>query len=299
MSIKENIENRDEYSSFIKSALAINGSVTPKVLMEVLAATAYAMFISILSLFFHSFSIPVSPFEYAGLVMGLILVFRVNAGYDRWWEARKIWGTVVNSSRNLGIIICSYVDKKKKKEAELLVRYVAAMPYLMKNNLRSDDTIEEIKHLLDDDMYQKLAKAQHKPSVISSEIADRLSALLASKELSEFSFLQAEQCRETVLDCHGASERILKTPMPFVMAVKSRRFILLFLLILPMAFVDYSIYVGPLVVALVSYALFSLDQIGLELQNPFSKARLSHLPLDNICQTIEENLVEVSEKTFK
>ncbi len=298
MANKSGIENKGESSSFLASALAVNGSVTPKVLKQVLVATIYAMFISVLSLFLHWFSLPVSPFEYAGLVMGLILVFRVNAGYDRWWEARKIWGNVVNNSRNLAILVTAYAHEANKKEVDQLINYIACMPYLMKNNLREDDSILEVKHLLDKDMYSLLEKVDHKPNFLSSKIAVLLSDLLDAKQLNEFSFLKAEACREIVLDCQGASERILKTPMPFVMAVKSRRFILLFLLILPVALVDYSIYINPLVTALVSYALFSLDQIGVELQNPFSKERLSHLPLDNICKVTEGNLIEISKSSL-
>ncbi len=289
------IENKDEYDNFLKSALAINGSVTPKVLKKVLVATLYATFISLLSLVHAWVSVSVSPFEYAGLVMGLVLVFRVNAGYDRWWEARKIWGNVVNSSRNLAIIVMTYTQKNKSDIAKKIVSYTAAMPYLMKNCLRRSDDISEIQHLLEAQIYEELQHAKHKPNFISTKIASLLSELVDEKALGEFSFLQAESCREIVVDCQGASERILKTPMPFVMAVKSRRFILLFLLMLPFALVDYSIYLNPLITALVSYALFSLDQIGVELQNPFSREKLSHLPLNDICKTIEKNLSEISQ----
>ncbi|CAM2955409.1 bestrophin family ion channel [Legionella anisa] len=108
--------------------------------------------------------------------------------------------------------------------------------------------------------------------------------------------MKAEELRQAVLDCQGACERILKTPMPFVMAIKSRRFILLFLIILPVALVNYSAYINPIIVTLVAYALFSLDQIGVELQNPFSIENLSHLPLNDICNTIENNIMEIKKK---
>lgn len=290
-------ENKYEYTDFLKSAIAVNGSVTPKVLKQVLIVTLYAIFVSILSLFCHWISISVSPFEYAGFVMGLILVFRINAGYDRWWEARKIWGSLVNNSRSLATIVAAYVDKNKPQAIKQLMGYFAAMPYLMKNNLRDDDSLDEIKHLIDDDIYQTLQKVDHKPNFLSAKIAELLGSLEKSQSLNQFSFLQAEQCREVIIDCQGVSERILKTPMPFVMAVKSRRFILLFLLFLPFALVDYSIYINPIVTALVAYALFSLDQIGVELQNPFSKQKLSHLPLDSICHSIENNIMEIHKYT--
>jgi len=167
------------------------------------------------------------------------------------------------------------------------------MPYLMKNNLRGSASIAEVKHLVGDPTYTLLQSWQHKPNLISSKLALMLSQMEASGKLNQFSFLKAEELRETILDCQGACERILKTPMPFVMAIKSRRFILLFLIILPVALVSYSAYINPLIVALVGYALFSLDQIGVELQNPFSIKNLSHLPLNDICTTIETNLVEI------
>lgn len=289
---KSNV-NQYEYPSFITSALAIHGSVTPKVLKQVLAATIYASFISFLSVFMPWLSIPISPFEYAGLVMGLILVFRVNAGYDRWWEARKLWGAIVNNSRNLAVIICNYVRPTEQEHIQRLIGYIAATPFLMKNNLRKYDSVREIKHLLDTNTYDELQRSKHKPMFTSSKIAGYLAFLLEKNAINQFSFLKAEENRAQILDCHGACERILNTPMPFVMAIKSRRFILLFLLILPIALVNYSVYINPLVTALVAYALFSLDQIGVELQNPFSEEQLSHLPLNEICDGIEKNLAEI------
>jgi ion channel-forming bestrophin family protein len=293
---KKNI-NQYEYPNFLDCALAIQGSVTPKVWKKVLAVSAYAGLISILSVFIPWLSLPISPFEYAGGIMALILVFRVNAGYDRWWEARKLWGNVVNCSRNLAIVIISYVDPSSKDEIAKIFGLIAAMPYLMKNTLRGVTSTQEVKHLLSDDTYAQLQQSQHKPNLISSKLALILSQMQENGKLNQFSFLKAEELRETIVDCQGACERILNTPMPFVMAIKSRRFILLFLIILPVALVNYSAYINPIIVTLVGYALFSLDQIGVELQNPFSIKNLSHLPLNDICSTIEKNVMEIQKKT--
>ncbi|CEG58484.1 bestrophin family protein [Legionella fallonii] len=299
--MKENkrIINQYEYPNFMDCALAIHGSVTPRVWKKVLAVCVYACLISLLSIFIPWLSLPISPFEYAGVIMGLILVFRVNAGYDRWWEARKLWGNVVNCSRNLAIIIISYIDPSNRDEIDKILGLIAAMPYLMKNNLRGITSVDEVKHLLCDYTYAQLQQWQHKPNLISSKLAEMLSQMQKSGKLNQFSFLKAEELREAILDCQGACERILKTPMPFVMAIKSRRFILLFLIILPVALVNYSAYINPIIVTLVAYALFSLDQIGVELQNPFSIENLSHLPLNDICSTIENNVMEIKKKQCK
>jgi putative membrane protein len=293
MNYKKQSVNRHEHPGFLKNALALRGSVTPKVFKRVLLMIGYSSFISCLYNFFPSISLPIGPFEYAGLMMGLVLVFRVNAGYDRWWEARKIWGNVVNQSRNLAIIISSYPNTRNMNWSNKVTNYIAALPYLMKNNLRGDTSVEEIRHLVDTPLLSILEQSEHKPNALSSIIAQELNRFRLSNELDSFSFLQAEEKRAFILDSQGACERILKTPMPFVMAVKSRRFIFSFLLALPFALVSISLLVSPVITGLVAYALFSLDQIGIELQNPFSEERLSHLPLNDICETIEKNIIEI------
>lgn len=285
--------NQHEHPKFLKNALAIKGSVTPKVFRKVLWMVVYSSFVSCLNYFRPSIALPIGPFEYAGFLMGLILVFRVNAGYDRWWEARKIWGNVVNQSRNLAMIVSNYLATENTSRKIRLMNYISALPYLMKNNLRGDASIDEIKHLLDQPIRSLLEQSEHKPNVLLSMIAHEFQVSRSDAELDSFSFLQAEEKRALILDCQGACERILKTPMPFVMAVKSRRFIFLFLLALPFALVNISVLISPVISGLVAYALFSLDQIGVELQNPFSEERLSHLPLNDICETIEKNIIEI------
>ena len=174
-----------------------------------------------------------------------------------------------------------------------VTNFISALPYLMKNNLRGDGSIDVIKHLVENSIFSILEQSEHKPNALSSIIAQELYISRSSGELDPFSFFQAEEKRSIILDAQGACERILKTPMPFVMAVKSRRFIFLFLLALPFALVNMSVLITPVITGLVAYAIFSLDQIGVELQNPFSEERLSHLPLNEICQTIERNILEI------
>lgn len=294
MKDKKQWVNRHEYAGFLKNALALKGSVTPKVFKRVLFMIAYSSFISCLYHYIPSISLPIGPFEYAGFIMGLILVFRVNAGYDRWWEARKIWGNIVNQSRNLAIIVNHYPRTINPHWKTKVTNYIMALPYLMKNHLRGDTSIEEIRDLLDATVLSEIERSEHKPNILSSIIAQELNQVRLNQEFDSFSFLQAEEKRALILDSQGACERILKTPMPFVMAVKSRRFIFSFLLALPFALVNISSLINPVITALVSYAFFSLDQIGFELQNPFSEERLSHLPLHEICETIKKNLLEIN-----
>jgi len=113
--------------------------------------------------------------------------------------------------------------------------------------------------------------------------------------LNSFAFAQMERERSLLMDHIGACERILKTPLPFVYSVKIRRFVAIFLITLPFALLHQMETDGlvPLVIMLVSYPLVSLDQIGIELQNPFYKSSLNHLPLDEIAEGIEKTINEM------
>lgn len=286
------LENSYEHDHFFASALAIKGSVTPKVIKGIILMTVYASLISGLNYLYPTLTLPIGPFEYGGLIMGLILVFRVNAGYDRWWEARKLWGNVVNHCRNLTIIVSQYTDPEVSKSwVNQVCRQIVAFPWLMKTHLRGQQDIESVKNILDDASYQQISQTQYPIQGLSMMIAKSLDDARKQGMLDPFVFLRAEETRSLLVDALGGCERILKTPMPFVMAVKSRRFILFFLLMLPMALIHISnIWINPIISGIVAYALLALDQIGVELQNPFSDKKLSHLPLDTICKTITDDI---------
>jgi putative membrane protein len=109
--------------------------------------------------------------------------------------------------------------------------------------------------------------------------------------LNDFAYHSAEKQRALLIDAIGACERIQSTPIPFVLAIKTRRFIFLFLLLLPLALIEQVGWATPLITMLTAYPMFCLDEIGIQLQSPFTKENLSHLPLSSICQKIEQNVL--------
>ena len=288
------LENHPESKSFIATAFAWNGSVTPRVLPRVAVAAAYAGLVYAGSLFAPTFSVPVTPFEYSGAVLALILVMRVNAGHDRWWEARKIWGAIVNQSRNLSLVIYGYSESKDENVVSGL-KWVAAWPHVMRESLRNEKSLVEVSELVGEQEAERLRNAENMSMYVGVKITETLSKL-RQQGLDSFAFLRAETERSQLIDAIGACERIRNTRMPLVLAIKTRRFILLFLLLLPLSLVDRAGLLTPLIVALAAYPLFSLDEIGAELQNPFSSRNLSHLPLDGICRTIAGNVMGLLKK---
>jgi putative membrane protein len=299
--------------SFWVGALMLKGSVTPRVMWDVVgfgllaAVTEFACQLSE-SLFGINPSVNVGPFEAAGAVLGLLLVLRTNAGYDRWWEARKLWGGIVNQSRNLAIVALAYGPPDSAWRVRF-IRWAAAFPHATRRSLRGERNIPEIERLIGADEASKLAAAGHMPDAVAKELANLLRTARAAG-MNDWGFYEAERQRGLLIDHLGGCERILRTPLARATAIQVRRFIFLFLATLPFALMNdlagslgevtilgvrfnADLVLVPLFIMLMAYPLLSLDRIGMELQNPFDRRRLDHLPLDRICMTIEGNLMEL------
>lgn len=287
---------RTDRNRFWRDAFAIHGSITPHVLPYIFALGLIAAGVCGLAWvlewnFQVQIGLEVAPFEIAGAVLGLLLVLRTNAGYDRWWEARKLWGGIVNQSRNLVISALSY-GPEDSAWRDQFVRWAAVFPHVARCSLRGEPPSSEVAALIGSEDAERMAQADHMPSFVAMKLGDLLREACDHFHMDRFIFLQVDRERALLIDHIGACERILKTPLPLVYAIKIRRFIALFLLTLPFALLHKieNSWLIPFITMLVAYPLMSLDQIGIELQNPFSKANLGHLPLDDISATIERNL---------
>lgn len=280
--------------NFWREVFALRGSVTFQVLPRVLTFGGIAGAIWIVNELTHEFDfhLAVAPYEVAGAVLGLLLVLRTNAGYDRWWEARKLWGGIVNQSRNLAISGLSYGPNDPVWQAKF-VRWVAAFPHVARCSLRGERDLPAVAALLGNEETSRIAAGGHMPTVVVLKLAQMLRQAVDDGSLDRMAFLQIDKERATLIDHIGGCERILKSPLPRVYAITIRRFIFLFLAALPFALLDKVGLVTPFVTMFVAYPILALDQTGVELQQPFATTRLGHLPLDDISQTIEKNLSDL------
>lgn len=279
--------NKEESNNFLRGALAWHGSVTPRILLSVCIVGIYAFGLAWID--GHYYNLPhfaVTPFEYTGAVLGLLLVFRTNAGYDRWWEARKLWGGIVNQSRNLLIMTSSYGAGNKEWQEEMS-KWIVTFSFAMKESLRLQKNFDDLTDLLNSNEIAQLQQAQHAPLFAANKIATLLESARFKQQLNHWTFAEFEKQRSLLIDYLGGCERILKTPIPLVYAIKIRRFILLYLVLLPFSLIDKTGLMTAPISILVAYPLFSLDRIGIELQNPFAIKNLSHLPLQTICDGIK------------
>lgn len=299
--------------SFWVGALTVRGSALPRVFLDIIKFGVIAFVIVLMATLAKSkfevvLSIPFSVLSAAGAVLGLLLVLRTNAGYDRWWEARKLWGGIVNQSRNLGVIASSYGPPSGEWRNQF-IRWTAVMPHVIRCSLREDPSLTEISRLVGRANAKRVSEVSHMPTFVATIMAQMLSE--GRREgMSRYAFLQAEQQRSMLIDYLGGCERIRKTPLARASAIQVRQFIFMFLVALPFALMgeftdaatsfsiagvdfNHGIYLIPLFIMLLALPMLSLDRIGMELQNPFDTRRIDHLPLDAICHTIERNLMEV------
>ncbi|TRW90674.1 bestrophin family protein [Candidatus Methylobacter oryzae] len=285
--------NKEESPDFLRSALMWRGSVTPRILPSLLLMTCYCGLIVALDQYWRPLPhLDVTPFEYTGAVLGLVLVFRTNAGHERWWEARKLWGGIVNQSRNIVIESLNYSQIPDSGPEQRLwrteiVKWTVTFSFAAKESLRNSNNFNHLTDLLNERELGELKSAVHMPMFAANKIAALIQQGRAGNYIDGFVFMGLEGQRTLLIDYLGGCERILKTPMPLVYAIKARRFILTFLLLLPFSLIENLGFSAVFIFFLVAYPLLALDRIGIELQNPFATESLSHLPLQTICDGIK------------
>lgn len=289
---------RQQADTFWREAFTLFESVTPRVLPYVATFGLFAVVVTIAGWvaerhFQTRIGLEVGFHEIGGVVLTIALILRTNAGYDRWWEARKLWGGIVNQCRNLAIGSLSYGPKNPQWREEV-VRWTAVFPYAAHSALEGVPLSPQITALVGPEAAGQLAAAQHLPSFVARKLGGLLQCA-CEQGMNQFAFAQVDRERALLIDHIGGCERILKTPLPQVYSIKIRRILALFLLTLPFVLLNRVSHdwLVPLICVMVAYPLISLDQIGHELQNPFSTKNLSHLPLGDISLTIERNLNSV------
>ncbi|KYC42777.1 hypothetical protein WA1_11620 [Scytonema hofmannii PCC 7110] len=280
---------------WLKLALQIKGSVIPSIYHRVIFIGAFAIFISVL----YHFKIPVSQPTFGSVipsvVLGLLLVFRTNTAYDRFWEGRRLWGIIVNDSRNLSWLIwvtINNIEREDRAKKIAAMRLVAAFSVATKLHLRSELVNSELEELMPRSQYLRLKSIKHTPLEIAIWIGDYLQQQYQHKCVDSVQVTAMQATLKSMIDCVGGCERILKTPLPLAYSIHIKQLLLIYCLLLPFHLVqDLGLFTSP-VVALVSFTVFGVEEIGLEIENPFGHDP-NDLPLDAICTTIRSNIEEL------
>lgn len=226
------------------------------------------------------------------VALGLLLVFRTNAAYDRFWEGRKLWGSIVNASRNL-VRAASVHLRDEPALLDRIVRRAIAFPWACMHRLRDEpDMVAALGRIgtpLPDGDLATLARSNHVPLALAARITGDLREARARGHLSDYLLGVVDQNVQILIDCIGACERIHRTPLPFAYVVHLRRALILYCFSLPFILAPIFGWWTIFITLLISYILFGIEEIGVEISDPFGEDD-NDLPLESICQTIEGNL---------
>ncbi|MCX2477605.1 bestrophin family ion channel [Pedobacter sp. MC2016-15] len=219
-----------------------------------------------------------------GFVISLLLVFRTNTAYDRWWEARRLLGELTNVSRNLAIKIKSL--KLNREDHEFFNYGIPKYAFALKEHLREKQYFGKNSFLIEVD------GGKHIPNQIAGSLTARIYDLVAAGKLSgeQQIILSADLSRFT--DICGGCERIKKTPIPFSYSTFIKKFLFVYVITLPFGWVfSLGFFVVP-IVPFILYVLASLELIAEEIEDPFGNDA-NDLPVDDICNNIEKHIAEI------
>lgn len=233
--------------------------------------------------------LPVGFHEVAGIVIGLILAFRTNTAYSRFWEGRTLWGGIVNASRNLARIVNCHACLETT-EAREFNAWIVAFAHATRCRLRSLVEIPEAAAFLSPDDYRRLCTAPHPALLCAEELSRRIQDLTARQVLDPIIAGVAEQELSVLVDCLGGCERISRTPTPLPYILLMQRSAALYLGSLPMGLIGRLDWLTPIVTMAVAYLVLMIETVGNELDDPFGTDS-PDIPLDRICATIAFDLL--------
>jgi putative membrane protein len=221
-----------------------------------------------------------------GLVLGVLLVFRTNTSYDRWWEGRKLWGQLVNDSRNLAIKVqtCVRADAEEKQR---LGRWLIDFAFALKGHLRGGMQLSELAGFT-----QSADQPAHVPAYISRRIYEQLEQWRQSDQLGGFELLFLDQHASALMNICGACERIQKSPISISYRWFIRQSIAIYLITLPWGLVENLGYSTIPAVAMLAYFMVGVEMIAEEIEDPFGVSE-DDLMLDDLCQTIEVSVLKI------
>lgn len=286
--------DKDKRQWFIP-ALIFQSSVIPSIFPRILLCAIFGVLSSILHYYGFAVSLPILGSVIPNVALGLLLVFRTNTAYDRFWEGRKIWGIINNNIRNLARHIWVSVDEREPKDRENKVaalRSLVAFAVATKLHLRSQPVNTELEELLSPERYSKLKSINNPPLEIAFWIGDYMQQQYEENRLHIYQLTSMQELLNNLVDGLGGCERILKTPMPLAYAIQLKQLLLIYCLLLPFQIVNDLGWLTAPIVGLISFTLLGIEAIAVEIENPFGHDT-NDLPLDTICANMRRNMEDL------
>ncbi|HEY9101258.1 bestrophin family protein [Chitinimonas sp.] len=273
------------------------GSVLPRILPQLLLVMglAVAVVLSHGELADRKVTLTATPFTLIGIALAIFLGFRNNASYDRYWEARKLWGAMLVESRALARQLLT-LTSLPPAHSRRLIHLVIACVHALKLQLREQADTSPLAQWLSPVQFARLQDSSSKPTQILLLLGEELRQLRRDGLLSEWLAPALERHIDGLGEAIGGCERIAGTPLPFTYGVMLHRTVYLFCCLLPFGLVDSIGIMTPIMVGFMAYTFFALEAIGEEIEEPFG-TMANDLPLDALATNIELNLRELCGET--
>lgn len=268
----------------------LKGSMVREIVGRLLVVTLWATGVVAIHHYVQPVGIPNIMHGLVGVALGLLLVFRTNSSYDRFWEGRKLWGGIVNETRNLARASSVFLRERDPALYRTLVQWTVVFPYAAASGLRGDKDLGPIIAQLPSEEVRQVGTAQHVALAVSQRMSEALAEGRRRGHYNEYTQMALDQNVQQLIDYLGGCERIHKTPMPFAYMVHLRRALVIYCGSLPFALVESFGWGAAVATFFLSYVFFGIEEIGVEIEDPFGTDE-NDLPLDRICGVIQANLL--------
>jgi putative membrane protein len=273
------------------------GSVIRLILPQLGTSTVIAVLVTLCDgrIFGLKIGLTAVPFTLLGIALAIFLGFRNTVSYERFWDARKLWGSLLNDGRSAARQVLSYsgADAQQKQE---FVHGLIAFVYAVKHQLRATSPAADIEKLLPPAWQSRVASARFVPAMILLCLGERIGAWLRAQQLSPIQVAELDGSLSRLTDAFGGCERIASTPIPFAYSVLLHRTIYLYCFLLPFGLIDTIGDMTAVIVAFISYTFFALEALASEIEEPFG-TEPNDLALDAMSISIEITLREMLGET--
>lgn len=276
-----------------------------KIKGEIIGVTIY---VSVIAILYHNFhftriSIPIAVPTILGTVISLLLAFKSNQAYDRWWEARTIWGAIVNDSRSLTRQLLTFIDNSYSMEdekafCERMAKRQIAWCQALSRHLRGQDPLEGLHRLLSPDDMEYIKRYSNIPVALLELQGTDIRNALKLGWINEYQQVQIDKTLSAFSNQMGGCERIKNTVFPVTYSVYIHFSLILFVMLLPFGLIEFFGLATILLVIAIASSFFLIEKMAIHLQDPFEN-KPTDTPTTAICQTIERDIKQMLKENYR
>ena len=276
--------------NFLQLFFVMRGSIVPRILPQIIGFAIYAAAIvavvQVADLPMEDFNI--APFGLIAVTLSIYLGFRNNAAYDRWWEARKLWGQLVYEIRNFTRASGGLVGDRSEWRA--LLMDALAFCHLLRGQIRNVDAMDKTREFVAGQA-DTLPAFANKPDEMVRRMGGRIARLWSEGAIDAMGYRILDERLAAIAAVQAGCERIAGTPLPFAYTLLLQRTAYIVCLLLPFGLVTTTGWATPLFTGLIAYTFFGLDALSEELEDPFG-TEANDLALDSLCRVCEISVFE-------